>query len=103
MKTTLELPDDLMQAIKIRAAASGRKLEDTIAELIHRGLESAPEKPEADPLTALKNKLIFHPDGTVTNPDGIDDPAFFEDLEDIRRRSRFSPPRDPFADFSEEG
>ena len=31
MKTTLELPDDLMRTIKIRAVEENRKLEDTIA------------------------------------------------------------------------
>ncbi|MGH8565763.1 MAG: hypothetical protein ACREXW_17400 [Gammaproteobacteria bacterium] len=99
MKTTLELPDDLMRAVKVRAAATERKLKDVVAELIRRGLETAPLSSAEDPLQAWAKKLVFHTDGTVTNPDGIDDPALFEDLEDIRRRrSRLSPPRDPFAD-----
>lgn len=99
MKTTLELPDDLMHAVKVRAAATGRKLKDVVAELIRRGLEGRPDKPAEDPLEALKNKLVFHPDGTVTNPFGIDDPAFFEALDQIREESRRERPRDPFADF----
>jgi len=98
MKTTLEIPEDLMHAVKVRAAATGRKLKDVVAELIRRGLETPPQPSVEDPLQAWAKKLVFHPDGTVTNPDGIDDAAFFEALEDIRRRSRFSPPRDPFAD-----
>lgn len=40
MKTTLELPDDLMRAVKVRAATTDRKLKDVIAEAIARGLES---------------------------------------------------------------
>lgn len=38
MKTTLELPDELMRDIKVRAARENRKLKDTIAELLRRGL-----------------------------------------------------------------
>lgn len=38
MKTTLDLPDELMRDIKVRAARENRKLKDTIAELLRRGL-----------------------------------------------------------------
>lgn len=38
MKTTLELPEDLMRAARIRAAAEGRRLKDVMAELIRKGL-----------------------------------------------------------------
>jgi len=38
MKTTLELPDDLVRAVKIHAAEENRKLKDTIADLLRRGL-----------------------------------------------------------------
>ena len=38
MKTTLDLPDELMRAIKIRAAREDRKLKDLIADLLRRGL-----------------------------------------------------------------
>jgi hypothetical protein len=40
VKTTLELPDDLMRTVKIRAAREDRTLKDVIAELLQRGLES---------------------------------------------------------------
>lgn len=97
MKTTLELPDELMRRIKIRAAASDRKLKDTVEELIRRGLQATEAESGLDPVIALKNRLTFHPDGSVTNPDGIDDPDFFEALELIRVRSRQEDLRDPFA------
>ena len=48
MKTTLDLPDDLMRAIKIRAAEEGRKMKDIVAEFLRRGLSESspgPEKP----------------------------------------------------------
>ena len=38
MKTTLELPDELMRAAKIRAANEGRRLKDVVADLLRRGL-----------------------------------------------------------------
>lgn len=38
MKTTLDLPDDLVRAVKIRAVHENRKLKDVIADLLRRGL-----------------------------------------------------------------
>jgi plasmid stability protein len=38
VKTTLDLPDDLMRAVKIRAVEENRRLKDTIADLLRRGL-----------------------------------------------------------------
>jgi hypothetical protein len=38
MKTTLDLPEDLVRAVKIRAVEENKKLKDTIAELLRRGL-----------------------------------------------------------------
>jgi plasmid stability protein len=40
MKTTLEVPDDLMREIKVRAAQENRRLKDVITELLRRGLEA---------------------------------------------------------------
>ncbi len=45
MKTTLELPDDLMRAVKVRAVEENRKLKDTVAELLRRGLARGPGGP----------------------------------------------------------
>jgi plasmid stability protein len=45
VKTTIELPDELMREIKVRAAREDRKLKDLVAELLRRGLAApAPEK-----------------------------------------------------------
>lgn len=38
MKTTLDLPDELMRTVKIRAAQENRKLKEVVAELLRRGL-----------------------------------------------------------------
>ena len=46
MKTTLDLPDDLMRAVKIRAVHEQKKLKDAIAEFIRKGM-AAGRKPAA--------------------------------------------------------
>ena len=44
MKTTLEMPDDLMRRIKIRAAERNEKLKDTIAQLLEAGMAAGREE-----------------------------------------------------------
>lgn len=43
MKTTLELPNDLMRRVKMRAIQRDQKLKDTVAQLIEAGIAAAPE------------------------------------------------------------
>ncbi len=38
MKATIELPDELMREIKIRAAREDRKLKDLVADLLRQAL-----------------------------------------------------------------
>jgi hypothetical protein len=45
VKTTLDLPDDLMRKINIRAVQKNLKLKDTIADLLKRGLAREPGVP----------------------------------------------------------
>lgn len=45
MKTTLELPEELLRAIKIRAVRDNRKLKDAVADLLRRGLDREPAAP----------------------------------------------------------
>jgi len=47
MKTTLDLPDDLVIEIKLRAVREGRKLKDAMAHLLRKGL-SAPDEQTTD-------------------------------------------------------
>ena len=39
MKTTLDLPDDLMREIRVLAARENRKMKDIISEFLRRGLK----------------------------------------------------------------
>ena len=38
MKTTLDLPEELVREVKIRAVQENRRLKDTVADLLRRGL-----------------------------------------------------------------
>jgi plasmid stability protein len=40
MKTTLDLPDDLVRRLKLRAVRDGRKLQDLAADVLRDGLDS---------------------------------------------------------------
>ena len=42
MKTTLDLPDDLLRDIKLRAVRDSRKLKDAVADLLRQGLKREP-------------------------------------------------------------
>ena len=53
MKITVDLPADLVRAVKIRAAEENRRLKDTFAELLRRGLA----KPRVPPTVRRRVKL----------------------------------------------
>jgi len=41
MKTTLEIPDELMRRVKMRAVQRNQKLKDTVAMLLEAGIAAA--------------------------------------------------------------
>jgi hypothetical protein len=45
MKTTFDLPADLMRRVKFRALEENRKLKDMVAELLRRGLSQSSDAP----------------------------------------------------------
>lgn len=47
VKTTLELPADLVRELKLRAAIEDRRLKDVVAEALRRGLAPPPGRPTA--------------------------------------------------------
>jgi hypothetical protein len=49
VKTTLDLPDDLMRAVKIRAVHEQKKLKDAIAELIRKGMAAGRKRSPKTP------------------------------------------------------
>ena len=53
VKTTLDLPDDLMRSIKVKAAREDRKLKDVVADLLRTGLEATPKSADKGPRRAV--------------------------------------------------
>jgi hypothetical protein len=49
MKTTLDLPEDLMREVKIRAVHERKKLKDAIADLIRKGMAAGRTRPSKTP------------------------------------------------------
>ena len=84
MKTTLELPDDLIRKLRVRVAENDRRLKDVVTDLIELGLEASNSSRAPDPLHAWLNKLETRADGSITNPDDIDDPDFSRALDEVR-------------------
>lgn len=51
MKTTFDLPDELIREVKLRAVVQGRTVKDLVAEMLRQGLGIAlPKKPEKLPV-----------------------------------------------------
>ncbi len=84
----------LVRKAKALAAQQGRPLCDLVAEAIDEKLTVAAGG-ETDTANAKevrreawerwKSRLERRPDGTWFNPEGVDDGAFFQSLEEIRR------------------
>lgn len=47
MKTTVDLPGDLVREIKLQAVREGRKLKDTMTELLRKGMRAGSSKAAA--------------------------------------------------------
>ncbi len=58
MKTTFDLPEDLVQQLKLRALRDRRKLKDAAAEVLRAGLEASarPAAPVEKPAQVVKDK-----------------------------------------------
>lgn len=49
MKTTLDLPDELILEVKLRAVTQRRTVKDLVADFLRQGLGMAPATPPAPP------------------------------------------------------
>ncbi len=49
MKTTLDLPDELIREVKLRAVVQGRTVKDLVAEILRQGLGIVPPRQPAKP------------------------------------------------------
>ena len=65
MRTTLDLPDDLMRHLKSRAALEGRSLRDLVLALVERGMQEPASRPSVPPPT-LPTICIGQPLGAAS-------------------------------------
>ena len=56
MKTTLDLPADLVRRLKLRAIRDQRKLKDVAAEMLRKGLAAQPNRPSEKSAAIVKDK-----------------------------------------------
>lgn len=61
MKTTLDLPDELIHAVKLRAVMQRRTVKDLVADFLRQGLGIAPQAPMAVPPAG--SMIDIGPDG----------------------------------------
>ncbi len=82
MKTTLELPDDLMREIKVRAAREDRKLKDLVTELLRKGLaaeELQPRKPHRVKFPLIQSTHPATP-GKTLSPEELNEVLLAEEV-----------------------
>lgn len=103
MKATIDLPDDLLRAAKIRSVEQGVKFKDWVAQALRSALDapSGERTQPADPLQRWCARLQPQPDGQWLNPSAVVDEPFVEELEALRTADRSLEPRDPWAGEAE--
>ncbi len=103
MKTTFDLPDPLLRRAKAVAADEGRPLRDFVADALteklatHASNKQAAQSPSSE-WRAFAARLQTQPDGSLINPQGIDNQALDDVLDTIRQERTGAPPRNPFED-----
>lgn len=68
MRTTVDLPDDLYRALKVRAALSGVTLRELVRSYLERGLQQPP-------VTARSQGVCRPPPPVIVAPRGVPIPA----------------------------
>jgi hypothetical protein len=81
MKTTLDLPDEIVLEAKLRAVALGRPLKELVADFIRQGL-GHPVAPVAD-ASATSPHLSFTADGLPQIRCRADAPASRASLQEL--------------------
>ena len=54
MKSTLDLPDDLMRQVKLRAVNENRRIKDVVADLLRRALIL---QPDSSPVPSARRRV----------------------------------------------
>jgi len=56
MKTTIDLPDELVRRLKLRAVREGRKLKEAAADVLRAGLATQAGERAPEPVVVRKDK-----------------------------------------------
>jgi hypothetical protein len=67
MKTTVDLPDDLVKELKLRAIHEGKKLKDTVADMLRVGL-AAPRGSGGSGGSRTKQRAVVRNDRKTGTP-----------------------------------
>gem|GEM_PF-543917 len=65
MKTTIDLPEDLVREVKMRAARQNRKLKDVFEEVFRRGLRAAADSRSSRERNRISLPIVSSPAGAV--------------------------------------
>ena len=68
MRTTIDLPDNLFREVKARAALSGLKLKELIAQFVEMGLEQSPTGPYGSVEDRMVGQAFKRPDTPAGGP-----------------------------------
>lgn len=84
MKTTLDLPDDLVRQLKFRALSDGRSLKDLVADMLRDSLTAPPKEAaiivEERGLPVVRAQYKVHP-GQEMTPEKIADLLLEQEVE----------------------
>lgn len=84
MKTTLELPDDLVREIKLRAVMQDRAFKDLVAELLRRSLSAESTIAQRPAPSAYDARIIIDADGLPSFRALSEDAAQMISIEDAQ-------------------
>lgn len=88
MRTTIDLPDELLRQVKSRAALSGMKLKELIARYVEEGLLSGPRRSRPDAFQGRPLPVIIPPRGIPIPAVSPADRRRAEEEEDEAKHAR---------------
>lgn len=88
MRTTIDLPDELLRTLKARAALGGLTLREVILRLIEQGLQATAFKPVAGQTRKAPPPVIIPPRGVPIRALSHDEVRRLEEGEDEARHVR---------------
>jgi len=86
MKTTLDLPDELLRAVKIRAVEENRRIKDVVADLLAKGLAAKDDRSHVQRRVELPLVHCAHPaaDGEQLTPARVAELLSEQDAASLR-------------------